>query len=107
MRYILNSAVITSPGTYTYDLITVDAAVAWIRHRNFTSRVGYPATVNHINTISGIRPALNREPMVMDSGDEALVVRLKYRVANPGEKAAHQPGSDDWEYGILGKKGDG
>ena len=41
----------------------------------------------------------------MQPGDEALVVRLKYRVTNPGDKMTHNPGAEDWEYGILTMKG--
>ena len=29
-RYILNSAVITNPGTYTYTLLTVEQAKDWL-----------------------------------------------------------------------------
>lgn len=101
MRYLLNSAVITGPGIYAYRLITEKEAAAWVRQGNFVSRVGYPATADHIETISGVRPEVNREATAMQPGDEALVVRLKYRVTDPGQKAGYKPGSDDWEYGIL------
>jgi len=104
MRYLLNSAVITAPGDYTYRLVAPEEAAAWLRQGNFISRVGYPATAAHVQALSGIRPELNREGTVMKPGDEALVVRLKYRVQNPGEKAAHRPESDDWEYGILRRR---
>ena len=101
MRYLLNSAVITAPGRYEYRLITQEEAADWMRQGGFTSRVGYPNTANHILAISGVRPDINREPTKMRPGDMALVVRLKYRMQNPGEKAAYQPGPEDWEYGIL------
>ena len=35
----------------------------------------------------------------MAAGDEALVVRLPYRVQDPAAKAAHAP--EAWEYGLL------
>ncbi len=104
MRYLLNSAVITSPGRYEYRLVLPDEAVAWLRRGSFASRIGYPATADHVKVLSGIRPELNREPTAMNPGDEALVVRLKYRMQDPGRKAAHQPSSEDWEYGILKKE---
>lgn len=101
MRYLLNSAVITAPGQYEYRLVSPEEAAAWLRQGNFVSRIGYPATADHIKALSGIRPEISREATAMQPGDEALVVRLKYRVKNPVEKATYQPGPGDWEYGIL------
>lgn len=105
MKYLLNSAVITGPGTYTYRLATPEEAAAWIKSGGWVSRIGYPATAGYIEALSGIRPDLSREATAMKPGDEALVVRLKYRVQNPGKKGAFQPGPDDWEYGILQVEG--
>lgn len=104
MRYLLNSAVLTSPGTYHYRLVTTEEAADWLRNGDFISRIGYPATVEHIEKMSGIWPEISQEATAMQPGDEALVVRLKYRVQDPGEKATYQPAKEDWEYGIL-KKG--
>jgi len=101
MRYLLNSAVITAPGTYTYRLVSPQEATAWLRQGNFISRIGYPATAAHIQALSGIRPELSREATAMQPGDEALVVRLKYRLQDPNQKAIYRPKSEDWEYGIL------
>ena len=101
MRYVLNSAVITGPGVYGYRLISKEDAAAWVQAEEFASRVGYPNTAQHIKDISGIRPPLSREATAMQPGDEALVVRLKYRMTNPGDKATFAPGAEDWEYGIL------
>lgn len=105
MRYLLNSAVITGPGEYSYRLVTAEEAAAWLKEKSFVSRIGYPATADHIERLSGIRPELSREATSMRPGDEALIVRLKYRLADPGQKANHAPGPDDWEYGILQMEG--
>ena len=43
--------------------------------------------------------ALNRAKCSMAPGDEALVVKLTYRVQDPATKGQPQP--EDWEYGIL------
>jgi len=101
MRYLLNSAVITVPGRYDYRLVSKEEAARWIQAGEWVSRIGYPATADHVHTLSGIRPGLNREATVMQPGDEALVVRLKYRMQNPGQKASYLPGPEDWEHGIL------
>jgi hypothetical protein len=51
--------------------------------------------------VAGVRPEISREASPMAPGDEALVVRLKYRVQDPATKGAWQPGLDDWEWGLL------
>ncbi len=104
MRYLLNSAVIASPGRYEYRLATREEAADWLRAGAFVSRVGYLATADHIEAISGARPPLSREATAMEPGDEALVVRLRYRIQDPGQKATVRPGAEDWEYGILRKE---
>lgn len=101
MRYLLNSAVITAPGTYTYQIIGEDAAAEWVRAGGWESRIGYPATADHIQALSGVRPPMSRGATSMQPGDAALVVRLKYRLDNPAAKAAWRPSPHDWEYGIM------
>jgi len=101
MRYLLNSAVITSAGLYEYRLITAEEAAEWIRRGGWESRIGYPQTAEWIERLSGVRPPLSREASPMGAGDEALVVRLRYRVADPGQKGAVSVQEEDWEYGIL------
>jgi len=99
MRYLLNSAVITAEGVYEYRLISRDEAAAWIRAHQWESRIGYPQTADHIAQIAGVRPPISREASPMEAGDEALVVRLRYRVQDPSTKGQIQ--EEDWEYGIL------
>lgn len=104
MNYILNAAVITGPGIYSYRLLTREQAAEWLRSREWESRIGYPATAEHIQSLCGKRPALSREQIVLQPGDEALVVRLKYRLNDPGQKKDFVPGPDDWEYGVVIRK---
>ncbi|NMA64462.1 MAG: DUF1874 domain-containing protein [Syntrophomonadaceae bacterium] len=101
MRYLLNSAVITDPGRYDYRLISETEMVGWVRTGSWASHIGYQDTAKHIHAVSGIMPNTNRKIVAMKPGDEALVVRLKYRVQDPSQKGAYQPDPDDWEYGIL------
>lgn len=104
MRYLLNSAVLTGPGIYHYRLVPREEAVAWLWQGDFVSRVGYLTTAEHIVAFSGILPKVSREYTTMESGDEALVVRLKYRIQDPAKKITHRPGLADWEYGVLKKE---
>lgn len=101
MKYLINSAVITNPGLYRYELVSPAFAAAWVRARGWVSRIGYAETADYIERLSGIRPGISREASPMEPGDEALVVRLKYRVADPARKGSTGPADDDWELGLL------
>jgi hypothetical protein len=104
-RYVLNSAVLTAPGTYRYALLSVEEARAWLARGPVASRVGYPATLARIEAWFGLALPLSREAVAMQPGDEALVVRLAYRVADPAAKGALAPGPEDWEVGLLVRTG--
>lgn len=86
MRYILNSAVITSPGIYQYVLITPEEAGMWIQNSVFESTIGYPETAIALTEILGIEIPVNRKQIKMQVGDEALVFRLTCRLDDPRAK---------------------
>lgn len=101
-RYVLNTAVISNPGLYAYRLVDAAEARAWLGRGPAVSRVGYPATADYIRRALGVDLALSREPTDMHTGDEALVVRLKYRMSDPRPKAVDSGwGEEDFELGIL------
>jgi hypothetical protein len=76
MRYILNSAVITAPGTYEYRVIDRNLARAWAGQGPFVSTIGYPETAAFAGEILDVPVPANRIMVSMVPGDEALVVRL-------------------------------
>lgn len=83
MRYLLNSAVITAPGSYTYRRLTVDEARAWLSAGPWTSTIGYSETAAALSEVAGMNIPTDRRTIVMKPGDEALVFRL---VLPPGER---------------------
>lgn len=106
MRFILNSAVITTPGNYSYELITVEQAKWWINKGEFLSTIGYQETADALSKVLGINIPLNRKNIKMELGDEALVFRLTARMNDPELKG--KIGSIDFiiancEIGILKK----
>lgn len=101
MRYVMNSAVISTPGTYHYRLVSVEEAKKFLDNGPYTSFVGYPATAEYIERVLGYKISLSREPVQFQPGDKALVVRLKYRVQDPGTKGQFVPKDEDFELGIL------
>jgi hypothetical protein len=102
MRYLLNSAVIATPGTYRYQLITVEEARRWLAAGGWVSRIGYAATARYVRWLWGLEVPLSRAPSRMAPGDEVLVVRLKYRLEDSRLKQAQwEPTPEDWEIGLL------
>lgn len=102
MRLLFNAAVIPSPGKYGYIALSVERAVKWLKEGYDLSFIGYPATADFIGKISGKRPELSREKFEMQAGDEALIVKLKYRM-DPDKKGILNPKDEDFEFGLLKK----
>jgi hypothetical protein len=76
MKYILNSAVVTSPGRYEYRLIDVAQATAWLAYGGWQSTIGYAETAAALSELTGIEIPVNRAMIRMRPGDQALVFRL-------------------------------
>jgi hypothetical protein len=83
MRYILNSAVLTSFGLFQYEPLTHAQAAEWLRAGPFTSTVGYAETAEAMSDLYGIHVPQNRIQAAMRPGDEALVFRLAFPPGTP------------------------
>ena len=111
MRYILNSAVITAPGTYTYRLIGRNEARAWTQ-APFESAIGYDQTAEALTELLGVPVAVNRIFVDMEAGDEALVFRLKLPHGSPridpGDKGRLSNAliAGHFELGLLYREGE-
>jgi hypothetical protein len=107
MNFILNSAVITSPGTYSYKHITADAAKKWLETCVWVSTVGYVETAKALEQIAGIPIPVDRRTITMEQGDEALVFRLNLPPGNRRTEPISKGGLgvdyilDHCEIGIL------
>lgn len=86
MRYLLNSAVITSPGRYEYWLCDIEAARAWYGAGPVESTIGYQETADALSALLGQPIVVNRRMVKMAPGDEALVFRLTIRLSDPAVK---------------------
>lgn len=84
MRYLLNSAVITAPGVYSYSLITPDEAREWYyEDLPPTSTIGYAETAAALTELLGTEVLTNRVQIRMEPDDSALVFRI---VLPPGSE---------------------
>jgi len=79
MRYLLNSAVITAPGLYDYQIISVDEARNWYTRGLLPlSSIGYEQTAIALGELLGRPIPVKRITIKMNPGDEALVFRLVF-----------------------------
>jgi len=112
-RYILNSAVITSPGRYSYLLISPQQAKEWwMSGEPPESAIGYEETAEALSQLLGRPIEVRRIAITMRAGDEALVFRL---VLPPGTpridpkdkgQIAKYVNAGYWELGLLRKEAD-
>ena len=103
MKYILNSAVITNPGTYEYYRIEIKEAAFWIVAYKWQSCIGYQETADALRVLTGQEIPVNRRQIKMEVGDEALIFRLTKRVSDPENKGKMSIDFvlDNHEVGIL------
>lgn len=106
MRYVMNSAVVTTPGNYNYTHCTVEEAIDWLNLDMFESTVGYHETALALTKLTGVPISVRRKQIRMGIGDEALVYRLTERLSDPLLKG--KISSVEWliansEIGILRK----
>ena len=83
MKYILNSAVMTSYGIWSYRPIKIEEAKQWLLKGGWESTIGYEETAKAMSILFGMDipggPAY-RKQVFLTRNDKALVFRLKYRV---------------------------
>ena len=86
MHYILNSAVITNPGRYYYQKVSVETAKNYLNSGEFKSTIGYKETALVLSYLTGIQIETKRIPIKMEVKDSALIFRLTTRLDNPFSK---------------------
>lgn len=107
MRYLLNSAVITSPGLYHYRHISPEEAKAWYQAGEVQSTIGYAETAEALSQILHQPVSVSRVSIRMEHGDEALVFRLALPPGtpriDPGDKGRLREAviAGHWELGLL------
>lgn len=90
MKYLLNSAVITAPGTYEYEHISLYHMKEFLKEK-WESCIGYPETAMALAKIASADIPISRKTITMQPGDEALVFRLVFPQGyrpDPAQKGA-------------------
>ena len=78
--WLLNSAVLTSYGHYSYVSITRDEVLRLMQSEPFISAIGHAATATVLSEQLGIEVPMNRIQIAMDVADKAIVFRLRDRL---------------------------
>ena len=76
-RYVLNSAVLTTPGDYSYRHVSEAQARDWLDRGPFESAVAFEQTAAALSEIVGFVVPACRKAVFMLPDDEALIARIK------------------------------
>ena len=79
MLTLLNSAVITAPGTYRLAPLSVETARRLVRARPWQSAIGHAATAQLVSELLGLSVPWRRIAYRQEIGADALVFRLDRR----------------------------
>jgi len=103
-KYILNSAVITSPGLYRYTLITKKEVQKFLKEGDIINTIGYEETVELFNEMFNTNFSVNKIKIRMEKGDRGVVFRIKERIIDKEKgKVSKEFIRDKLEIGLLVK----
>jgi hypothetical protein len=87
MIRLLNSAMMPAEGVYRLRrLSALDfSRQVYLAHeaQSLVSYIGYQQTADFVSRLAGVPVAVSRQPTPVASGDELLIVRLRYRPEAP------------------------
>jgi len=76
---ILNTAILTSAGSYDYRPIPLTEAAGLVREMEIDSAVGHQSTAEILTTLLGREIPVNRQLFIQQPGQRALVFKLRGR----------------------------
>lgn len=85
---------------YDYEPVSAKEFGEILRSREFESYIGYPETARILEELSGIAIPISRAQTTVEPGDKLLVIRLKYRMADSGQKGQTRHTIADFEFAI-------
>ena len=99
---ILNTSILTSYGKFTYEPITVESAKKLVQV-GFTSAVGHQSTCDILTSLLGVEIPLNRLQYKQETGETALVFKLKGRPEEGKILSVEEIEAIGYEFGTLVK----
>lgn len=108
---LVNSAIMPAAGTYRVRKINLKEfcevlRTAW-ENRELVSYLGYQRNIFLISKWIGIDVPFSRKETVVKDGDKLLIMKLKYRIKDPGEKKHTEIQDEDFEFFLAEYSGKG
>ena len=103
---LLNTGILTSFGTYTYELLTLEEACALLRQfqqegKTIQSAIGHQATAELLSGLLNYPVAVNRMDFRQTVETAALVFKLKGRVPEGKVLSREELEAIGYEFGLL------
>ena len=102
MITILNTSILTTYGSYFYEPITLTQAKKLIE-QGFKSAVGHQSTCDILTSLLEVNVPMNRVMYKQDSGDQALIFKLKGRPEEGKILSIEEIKEIGYEFGLLTK----
>lgn len=99
--WLINSAVLTAFGEYSYEPLTVEAARELVASGRFESAIGHAVTAQLLADQLGIPVSHNRVAITMQPGDRSIVFRVCDRLPEVTVLSHQQLSAIRTELGLL------
>jgi hypothetical protein len=100
MVTVLNTSIITSYGSFTYEPLTLEDARRLVR-AGFNSAIGHPETAEVLSELLNTPVPVNRIEYVQQPGGKAIVFKLKSRIPAGTILSRKQIEEVGYEFGLL------
>lgn len=99
--YLLNSSILTSYGVYNYKEVDLEKISKMLHEEEIISAIGHQATAEILSELLGIQIPFNRINVSMETGDKAIVFKLKQRLEENKTLTKEEMKDLDYELGLL------
>ena len=103
---LLNSSIVTSYGTFTYQPLSLDEAKALLQEfqqagKTIQSAIGHQPTAEFLSVLLAFPVTTNRIEFKQTTNDIALIFKLKQRLPDRQILSCEEMGAIGYEFGIL------
>lgn len=103
--YLLNSPILTAFGAYQYHELDLETAKSFMNddNRMLISAIGHQPTADFLTQLLGRFVAMNRIQITMQTGETALVFKVKARLEEGKILTQTELENTEIEFGLLEK----